>query len=164
MEFDAHAADRLVAACRDAARTLQDQRGRREFASTAALTEFRGVFADCFHENVASERAARSELVHTLEDVARQVQEAKSTAEVEQRRLDDVAEWALASGWARAGGGFGVDEFEQHYYRGPDDDKVNGAINSVVEGNILMENHNLIASNSKDNRRVLDEVSEVLKR
>lgn len=109
MEFDAHAADRLVAACRDAARTLQDQRGEREFASTAALTEFRGVFADCFRENVASERAARSELVHTLEDVARQVHEAKGAAEVEQRRLDDVTEWALASGWARAGGGFAVD-------------------------------------------------------
>ncbi|MEQ4567114.1 hypothetical protein [Paenarthrobacter sp. CAP02] len=109
MEFDAHAADRLIAACRDAARTLQDQRGGRESASTAALTEFRGVFADCFRENVASERAARSELVHMLEDVARQVQDAKSAAEVEQRRLDDMTEWALASGWARAGGGFGVD-------------------------------------------------------
>lgn len=56
------------------------------------------------------------------------------------------------------------DEFEQHFYRGPDDDKINGAINTLEEGNILMENYNLIASNSKDNRRVLDEVSEVLKR
>ncbi|MEO3942105.1 hypothetical protein V3C41_13570 [Paenarthrobacter nicotinovorans] len=109
MEFDAHAADRLIAACRDVARTLQDQRGGRESASTAALTEFRGMFADCFRENVASERAARSELVHMLEDVARQVQDAKNAAEVEQRRLDDLTEWALASGWARAGGGFGVD-------------------------------------------------------
>ncbi|MET3901743.1 hypothetical protein [Paenarthrobacter sp. 4246] len=67
------------------------------------------MFADCFRENVAAERAARSELVHMLEDVARRVQEAKSAAEVEQRRLDQVTEWALASGWARAGGGFAVD-------------------------------------------------------
>ncbi len=55
------------------------------------------------------------------------------------------------------------DEFEQHYYRGPHDDQLR-AITTVEEGNILMENHNLIASNSKNNRRVLDEVSEVLKR
>jgi hypothetical protein len=109
MNFDTGVADRLIGACRDAARTLQDQRGGRESISTAALTEFRGVFADCFRENVAAERAARSELVHMLEDVARQVHEAKSAAEVEQRRLDQVTEWALASGWARAGGGFGVD-------------------------------------------------------
>lgn len=110
MNFDTGVADRLIGACRDAARTLQDQRGGRESISTAALTEFRGVFADCFRENVAAERAARSELVHMLEDVARRVQEAKSAAEVEQRRLDQVREWALASGWARAGGGFAVDE------------------------------------------------------
>ncbi|MFJ6453496.1 hypothetical protein [Paenarthrobacter sp. NPDC091669] len=109
MNFDTGVADRLIGACRDAARTLQDQRGGRESISTAALTEFRGVFADCFRENVAAERAARSELVHMLEDVARRIQEAKSAAEVEQRRLDQVTEWALASGWARAGGGFAVD-------------------------------------------------------
>ncbi|BCW59867.1 MULTISPECIES: hypothetical protein [Micrococcaceae] len=108
MNFDTGVADRLIGACRDAARTLQDQLGGRESLSTAALTEFRGVFADCFRENVAAERAARSELVHMLEDVARQVQDAKSAAEVEQRRLDDVTEWVLASGWVRAGGGVGV--------------------------------------------------------
>lgn len=109
MNFDTGVADRLIGACRDAARTLQDQSGGRESTSTAALAEFRGVFSDCFRENVAAERAARSELVHMLEDVARQVHEAKGAAEVEQRRLDDVTEWALASGWARAGGGFAVD-------------------------------------------------------
>lgn len=102
-------ADRLIGACRDAVRTLLDQRGGRESISTAALTEFRGVFADCFRENVAAERAARSALVRMLDEVARQVQDAQSAAKVEQRRLDDVTEWALASGWARAGGGFAVD-------------------------------------------------------
>lgn len=56
------------------------------------------------------------------------------------------------------------DEFEQHYYRGPDDDKMNGAMDTLEEGNIFINNHSLIASNSEDNRRVLDEVSEVLKR
>jgi hypothetical protein len=47
------------------------------------------------------------------------------------------------------------DEFEQHYYRGPDDDQLNGAINTVEEGNILMNNHSLIASNSEDNKKAL---------
>ncbi|MET4097404.1 hypothetical protein [Arthrobacter sp. UYCu712] len=109
MNFDMGVADRLIGVCRDAARTLQDQRGGRESISTAALAEFRGVFADCFRENVAAERAARSELVHMLEDVARQVQEAKSAAEVEQHRLDDVRSWAFASGWASAGSGVAVE-------------------------------------------------------
>lgn len=48
------------------------------------------------------------------------------------------------------------DEFEQHYYRGPDDDKLNGAINIVEEGNILMNNHSLTASNSEDNTKALE--------
>ncbi|MDR6638254.1 hypothetical protein J2Y68_001898 [Paenarthrobacter nitroguajacolicus] len=94
MNFDTGVADRPIGACRDAARTLQDQRGGRESISAAALTEFRGVFADCFRVTVASERAARSELVHMLEDVAHRVQKAKSAAEVERRRSDQVTEWA----------------------------------------------------------------------
>lgn len=109
MEFDMGVADRLVGACRDAARMLQDQRGGRELISMAALAEFRGVFADCFRDNVAAEQTARSELVRMLEDVARQVQDAKSAAEVEQRRLDEVVAWALASGWASAASGVAVD-------------------------------------------------------
>lgn len=109
MNFDKGVADRMIGACRDAARTLQDQRGGRESISTAALAEFQGVFGDCFRENVAAERAARSELVHMLEGVARQVQDAKSAAEVEQRRLDELTEWALATGWASAGSGVAVD-------------------------------------------------------
>jgi hypothetical protein len=108
MHFDMGVADRLIGVCRDAARTLQDQRGGRDSISTAALAEFRGVFADCFRENVAAERAARSALVHMLENVARQVQKAKSAAEVEQHRLDDVRAWAFASGWASAGSGVAV--------------------------------------------------------
>lgn len=109
MNFDTEVANRLIGACRDAARALQDQRGGRESISTAALAEFRGVFANCFRENVAAERAARSELVHMLDDVARQAQEAKSAAEVEQRRLDESRAWAFAAGWASAGSGVAVD-------------------------------------------------------
>lgn len=109
MNFDTGVADRLIGSCRDAARALQDQRGGRESVSTAALAEFRGVFADCFRENVASEGAARSELVHMLDDVARQAQEAKSAAEVEQRRLSELTAWVLAAGWASAGSGVAVD-------------------------------------------------------
>ena len=109
MNFDTGVADRLIGACRDAARALQDQRGGRESVSTAACAEFRGVFADCFRENVAAERAARSELVHMLDDVARQVQKAKSAAEVEQRRLSELTAWVLAAGWASAGSGVAVD-------------------------------------------------------
>ncbi|WP_146067401.1 hypothetical protein [Arthrobacter sp. SX1312] len=109
MNFDTRVADRLIGACRDAARALQDQRGGRESVSTAACAEFRGVFADCFRENVAAERAARSELAHMLDDVARQVQKAKSAAEVEQRRLSELTAWVLAAGWASAGSGVAVD-------------------------------------------------------
>lgn len=56
------------------------------------------------------------------------------------------------------------DEFEQYYYRGPDDDKLNGAINSVEEGNILMNNHGLIASNSDDNKKALKNMHEIVAR
>lgn len=40
------------------------------------------------------------------------------------------------------------DEFDQYFYRGSDDDELDGAINSVEEGNILMDNHSLIAIDS----------------
>ncbi|MGP0224510.1 hypothetical protein [Paenarthrobacter sp. NCHU4564] len=109
MNFDGDVSDRLIGACRDAVRVLSEQRSSRDTASNGALGEFRGVFADCFRENVAAERAARLELIHMLEDVARQVQGAKSAAESEQRRLDEVTAWALASGWAGAGSGIAVD-------------------------------------------------------
>jgi hypothetical protein len=55
------------------------------------------------------------------------------------------------------------DEFEQHYYRGPDDDKLNGAINSVEEGSILMNNHSLIASNSEDNKKALENMRKLVR-
>lgn len=55
-------------------------------------------------------------------------------------------------------------EFEQHYYRGPDDDKLNGAMNSVEEGSILMNNHSLIASNSEDNMKALENMLGIVTR
>ncbi|MGJ3189169.1 hypothetical protein [Paenarthrobacter sp. FR1] len=55
------------------------------------------------------------------------------------------------------------DEFEQHYYRGPHDDQL-GAINTVEEGNILMENHNLIASTNNDNEKALEDMLEIVTR
>ncbi|XTR51488.1 hypothetical protein ACOM2C_15195 [Pseudarthrobacter sp. So.54] len=56
------------------------------------------------------------------------------------------------------------DEFEQHYFRGPDDDKFNGAIKTVEEGNILMNSYNLIASNSEDNQKALDDMLGIVTR
>ena len=50
------------------------------------------------------------------------------------------------------------DEFDQNYYRGPDDDELDGAINSVEEGNILMDNHSLIATDSEDNMKALEKM------
>jgi hypothetical protein len=56
------------------------------------------------------------------------------------------------------------DAFEQYYYRGADDDKLNGAINSFEEGNILMNNHSLIASNSEDNMKALENMAGIVTR
>ena len=104
MDFDAGAADGLIAACEDAADTLANQAGPRESVASQALDEFRGVFADCFRENVFMERAARSSLIHALDEVARQVRDAKTRAETERRRLDRVAVWeAEARSQARFG-------------------------------------------------------------
>ncbi|WP_156135062.1 hypothetical protein [Arthrobacter sp. L77] len=48
--------------------------------------------------------------------------------------------------------------FDQHFYRGPDDDELDGAINSIQEGNILMDNHSLIAADSEDNMKALEKM------
>ncbi|WP_432244840.1 hypothetical protein ACRB8A_13195 [Arthrobacter sp. G.S.26] len=56
------------------------------------------------------------------------------------------------------------DEFEQHSYRGPEDDKMDGAIDTVEEGNILMNNHSLIASNSQDNMKALEDMLGIVTR
>jgi hypothetical protein len=56
------------------------------------------------------------------------------------------------------------DEFDQHYYRGPEDDKMNGAIDTLDEGNILMDNHSLIASNSEDNMKALENMLGIVTR
>ncbi len=50
------------------------------------------------------------------------------------------------------------DEFDQNFYRGPDDDELDGLINSVEEGNILMDNHSLIATDSEDNMQALEKM------
>ncbi|WP_394247750.1 hypothetical protein [Arthrobacter pityocampae] len=46
----------------------------------------------------------------------------------------------------------------QNFYRGPDDDELDGAINSVEEGNILRDNHSLIATDSEDNLKALEKM------
>ncbi|MBP3043335.1 hypothetical protein J2M54_07190 [Arthrobacter sp. zg-ZUI227] len=56
------------------------------------------------------------------------------------------------------------DEFDQNFYRGPDDDELDGAINSIEEGNILMDNHSLIASNSDDNMKALENMLKIVTR
>lgn len=123
MNFDTGVADRLIGACRDAARTLQDQRDGREAISTAALTEFRLVHGQGVPNLITNKGVV----------------------------------WDGNNPIYR-------DEFEQHYYRGPDDDKINGAINSVEEGNILMGNHNLIASNSENNMKALENMLGIVTR
>lgn len=56
------------------------------------------------------------------------------------------------------------DEFDQYFYRGPDDDELDGAINSVEEGNIIMDNHSLIATDSEDNLKALNNMLKIIGR
>ncbi len=56
------------------------------------------------------------------------------------------------------------DEFDQYFYRGPDDDELDGAINSIEEGNILMDNHSLIATDSEDNMKALNNMLKIISR
>ncbi|AUZ87623.1 hypothetical protein CVO76_08255 [Arthrobacter agilis] len=56
------------------------------------------------------------------------------------------------------------DEFDQYFYRGPDDDELDGAINSVEEGNIIMDNHSLIATDSEDNLKALNNMLKIVGR
>lgn len=103
MRFDEVVADRLLSACEEAAHVLEGQRGARQGVVDAALREFRGLFAERFRTNTDAERVSRSAVVAMVDDLARQVRDAKVQAARQQQRLDAIAAWDLGAAHALAG-------------------------------------------------------------
>ncbi|MDR0991132.1 MAG: DUF6531 domain-containing protein [Propionibacteriaceae bacterium] len=93
VRFNHEAATTLATACRNAASTLDQQAGSRASLVTAALTEFRGYFAELFTDNADIERSDRGEVAQALRAVATAVEALAREATSEQERRQAARAW-----------------------------------------------------------------------
>ena len=91
--FDDAAADGLISAARDADGVLSAQGVVRRSAAEAAMSEFRGSYAELYEQACATEAVDRMRLARTFDDLASQVEHAKQQARAEEARLASVAAW-----------------------------------------------------------------------
>ncbi|WP_181431195.1 alpha/beta hydrolase [Curtobacterium sp. MCBD17_021] len=94
IDFDDGAADGLIRSARDASAELRGQGAGRRAAAEDASTDFAGAYADRFLESVKIEATDRPKLAGVLDDLADQVERAKTKAAGERERQRDLAAWA----------------------------------------------------------------------
>lgn len=113
VQFDAGAADALIAACTGAASVVEGQQGSRTSYVTTAMKDFKGHFADLFSENAASAQSDAHELSARLKEVATGARRLKEEAAKEQKRRETARAWKkqqddqniLEKGWHSVFGG-----------------------------------------------------------
>lgn len=93
--FDDAAADSLVRVANAAATVLRDQGGSRRSVAEEAAADLSGGYSTLFEQACVVEAEDRGRLAGVLEELAQQVEVAKTLAARERVRLKAAAEWQL---------------------------------------------------------------------